>query len=78
MKNMLEDEKKEILNKISKEETLKIQLAETLKETIRLAGEFKLNVNIFEDEKLVNILNKASVDLQEFNQNLADYLSEQA
>ena len=49
-----------------------------LKETIRLAGEFKLNVNIFEDEKLVNILNKASVDLQEFNKNLADYLSEQA
>lgn len=78
MKNMLEDEKKEILNKISKEETLKIKLAETLKETIRLAGEFKLNVNIFEDEKLVNILNKASVDLQEFNKNLADYLSEQA
>lgn len=75
---MLEDEKKEILNKISKEETLKIKLAETLKETIRLAGEFKLNVNIFEDEKLVNILNKASVDLQEFNKNLADYLSEQA
>ena len=78
MKNMLEDEKKEILNKISKEETLKIKLAETLKETIRLDGEFKLNVNIFEDEKLVNILNKASVDLQEFNKNLADYLSEQA
>ena len=78
MKNMLEDEKKEILNKISKEETLKIKLAETLKETIRLAGEFKLNVNIFEDEKLVNILNKASVDLQKFNKNLADYLSEQA
>ena len=75
---MLEDEKKEILNKISKEETLKIKLAETLKETIRLAGEFKLNVNIFEDEKLVNILNKASVDLQEFNKKLADYLSEQA
>lgn len=75
---MLEDEKKEILNKISKEETLKIKLAETLKETIRLAGEFKLNVNIFEDEKLVKILNKASVDLQEFNKNLADYLSEQA
>lgn len=75
---MLEDEKKEILNKISKEETLKIKLAETLKETIRLAGEFKLNVNIFEDEKLVNILSKASADLQEFNKNLADYLSEQA
>lgn len=75
---MLEDEKKEILNKISKEETLKIKLAETLKETIRLAGEFKLNVNIFEDEKLVNILNEASVDLQKFNKNLADYLSEQA
>ena len=75
---MLEDEKKEILNKISKEETLKIKLAETLKETIRLASEFKLNVNIFEDEKLVNILSKASADLQEFNKNLADYLSEQA
>ena len=44
-----EEMKKEILNTINKEETIKIKLAETLKETMRLAGEFRLNSKIYDD-----------------------------
>lgn len=71
----LEKMKQETLNKISKEETLKIKLAETLKETTRIAGEFRLNSNIFEDEELNKILEKGSNDLKEFNKNLSAYIS---
>ena len=47
-----EEMKKEMLNTINKEETIKIKVAETLKETMRLAGEFRLNSKIYDDEEL--------------------------
>ena len=57
-----EEMKQEILNKINKEETIKIKLAETLKETMRLAGEFRLNSKIYDDEELNKILEKGAKD----------------
>lgn len=71
----MEDEKKEVLNKISREETLKIKLAETLRETTKLAGEFRMNSEIFEDEILIEILKKGSEALRSFNKELSGYLS---
>lgn len=70
-----EEMKQEILNKINKEETIKIKLAETLKETMRLAGEFRLNSKIYDDEKLNKILEKGAKDLKDFNQKLSAHLS---
>lgn len=73
MKNM--DEKEKLLNEINREETLKIKLAETLKETTRMAGEFRINSNIFEDKKLKEILEKGAKDLKNFNRELSSYIS---
>ena len=70
-----EEMKKEILNTINKEETIKIKLAETLKETMRLAGEFRLNSKIYDDEELNKILEKGANALKVFNKELAAHLS---
>jgi hypothetical protein len=70
-----EEMKKEILNTINKEETIKIKLAETLKETMRLAGEFRLNSKIYDDEELNKILEKGAESLKEFNKELAAHIS---
>lgn len=70
-----EEMKQEMLNTINKEETIKIKLAETLKETMRLAGEFRLNSKIYDDEKLNKILEKGAKDLKDFNQKLSAHLS---
>ena len=72
---MTEEEKKEMLNKINIEETTKIKLAETLKETVRLAGEFRLNANIFDNDELKKILDKGAKELSEFNKELSTYIS---
>ena len=73
MKNM--DEKEKLLNEMNREETLKIKLAETLKETTRMVGEFRINSNIFEDKKLKEILEKGAKDLKNFNRELSSYIS---
>lgn len=70
-----EEMKKEILNTINKEETIKIKLAETLKETMRLAGEFRLNSKIYDDEELNKILEEGAEGLKTFNKKLAAHLS---
>lgn len=70
----MNDEKKEILEKINREETMKLKLTETLKETTRISAELKINSNVFDDEKLNEILKKGSEDLNQFNKNLLNYL----
>lgn len=73
----MEEKNAELLNKISKEETMKIKLTEVLKETTRLCAEFRLNSNseAYENEELKNILTKGAEDLKDFNQSLASYIS---
>lgn len=70
----MNDEKKEILEKINREETMKLKLTETLKETTRISAELKINSNVFDDEKLNEILKKGSEDLNQFNKDLLNYL----
>lgn len=69
------EEKKEILDKINKEESVKLQVTNTLKETTRMAGEFKINAVVLEDTKLTKILNDFIPNLDKFNKELAEYLS---
>ena len=69
------DEKKEILEKIQKEETVKLQVTNTLKETTRLCGELKINSEVLDDDKLTAILKDFVPSLDSFNKQLAKYLS---
>lgn len=73
----MEEKNKEILEKISREETMKIKLTEVLKETTRLCAEFRLNSNseAYEDKELKEVLQKGAEDLKEFNKSLASYIS---
>ncbi len=73
----MEEKNAELLNQISKEETMKIKLTEVLKETTRLCAEFRLNSNseAYENEELKKILTKGAEDLKDFNQSLASYIS---
>ena len=48
-------EKNTKVDEITREETLKLRLADLLKETTRLAGELKVNAETFEDKKLKEI-----------------------
>lgn len=73
----MEEKNKELLDTISKEETMKIKLTEVLKETTRLCAEFRLNSNseAYENNELKGILVKGAEDLKDFNQSLALYIS---
>lgn len=73
----MEEKNKELLDTISKEETIKLKLTEVLKETTRLCAEFRLNSNseAYENEELNNILKKGAEDLKDFNKSLALYIS---
>ena len=75
MEKTVEQEKKELVNKVNQEETLKLHLTDTLRETTRLAGTFKVNAMMYEDEKLVNLLNEGAEALSKFNKGLAEFLS---
>lgn len=70
-------EKEMELNKINKEETLKLTLTETLRETTRIAGELRVNGKLFEEEhkELAEILKKSSKDFANFNKAINTYLA---
>ncbi len=74
MDNMTEEQKQKI-NEVNKKETLKLNLTDTLKETTRLAGTFKINALMYEDEKLVKLLNEGAESLDKFNKGVAEFLS---
>lgn len=63
------------VNQINKEETLKLNLTDSLQQTTRLAGTFKLNALMYEDEALVELLNEGAEALNKFNKGLAGYLA---
>ena len=63
------------VSQINKEETLKLNLTDSLQQTTRLAGTFKINALMYEDEALVKLLNEGAEALNKFNKGLAEYLA---
>ena len=70
-----EEIKKQELNKINLEETRKLKLAETLKETIRMAGDYRMLAKVFDDEKINEAFEKGAKDLKELVNSLSMHLS---
>ena len=68
-------EKNTKVDEITREETLKLRLADLLKETTRLAGELKVNAETFEDKKLKEIFSEGGKNITEFNKKLSAHLS---
>lgn len=71
-----EEIKKQELNKINLEETRRLKLAETLKEAVRTAGDYRMLSKVFEEDKELNAMfEKGAKDLNEFSQKLSAHLS---
>lgn len=72
---MEENEKKELINKITVEETNKLRIADMLKETTKLAGDIRLSAIILKesDDKLAQIFEKYAPHFDDFNKELAQY-----
>ncbi len=70
-------EKDIMIQKINKEETLKGILTDTLRETTRIAGELRLNGEMFEEEhaELAKILKESAKDFTRFNKSINTYLA---
>ena len=70
-----EEMKKQELNKINLEETRKLKLAETLKETIRMAGDYRMLAKVFDEQKINEAFEKGAKDLKELINSLSMHLS---
>lgn len=68
-------EQEKLLEIINKEETVKLRIADTLKETVRMSGEFRLNSEMIEDDELKKIYQEAGKNLAKFNKAAAKKLS---
>lgn len=65
----------EEIKEITQAEGLKLQLADTLKETTRLAGTLRVNGTMQEVEELKGILINGASSIEEFNKLLSAYLN---
>lgn len=64
------------LEVIQGEETLKLRSADLLKETVRLAGELRVNAVVLEDETLKELFKVEAKQLATFNSKLAQRVAD--